>query len=1152
MKIFAFSLAKRLPLVLPLGIFLSLFGSCVSQAGTSYFLGNGNTAPTRQWNSATVWSPNPSGGGNNVLPNFTTAPVDDLVFGNYHASEVTLNTRNTPGTFYANSITFTCNGWIMVVNAATDKLVLGAGGITNNIGNITGAPTGTANNPSINAIRNYIELGANATIYNGDTNQQLTIRQDPTDFAAGNGYCLDNKGFTLTFDGPGTNVFTAPTAGSHAGGAIKGTGGVIKNGIGLTTFSATNTYTGSTVVNAGQLSVTTWSSGGGSYTVADGATLGVKVGSAGTTLNVPSLNITNVTTTNSLLLGLSSLGNPTAPLIYATNFILNGTVYVSITGSGFSPGTISLIQYNGSIQGGGTLVANPLPAGLGAYLTNNASAKQIQLVVVSVPSLVWIGKTNTTLVGTWDTGITANWLDGIALQPTAFANGLPVQFDDTGFTNLVTLAATVTPFSITVSNSAKTFTLTNDGISGFQANPSRGVIKDGPGKFILATSNSYTGFTYIKQGTLQAAAANAIGRGPGQAGAALTNYGILDLNGFSQNIGALNGSGLITNSSATPVTIQSQTAGDGGTFTGRIDEGISGGQLTFNKSGGTLTLSGNNNYSGGTVFVSGGAAASRWIILGGNNVLGTGPLAWNVNSTLTADANARSLTNSIFFNTSATFGNTGAGLLACSGPITLQSGVDQSLTFNSDVVFSGPLASGSLLVGGFQTKDGPGTLRFLNNTGSLIQVAADLRINDGSIIIDGAALSIAGATAPNFRVQSQVANGLASLVITNNGSLTVGNINGYYRLRLGDTTSASGSTNIVDVRGTLTADGVTLGYTSTGSGGGNLARLNLQNGSQAVLNQISTSSSNSTTITEVNLDGATITAPDGASSSFLEGLTSVFIRAGGVTLNGANTNSIHIRQNLLNGGGGGGLIWNGTNALAATATALQLDGINTYTGTTLINIGMLGGTGLLVGPLVLASGSSLSPGGDNNISTFTVNNNVTISNGVHLSFELNTTNALYQTDVFGVVTNVVPLATNDLLVVSGALNINGANLTVTNSGTNLVAGNNFKLFNKGVTGFFSVSLPALDSGLTWQNNLAVDGSITVVAASVTPPILAVSHSGNILTFTWTDGSFHLQSQTNAVNVGLSTNWFDYPGGGTSGVNVTNNPVNPSVFFRLSQ
>ena len=222
MKNFAFSLAKRLPLVLPLGIFLSLFGSCVSQAGTSYFLGNGNTAPTRQWNSATVWSPNPSGGGNNVLPNFTSAPVDDLVFGNYHASEVTLNTRNTPGTFYANSITFTCNGWIMVVNAATDKLVLGAGGITNNIGNITGAPTGTANNPSINAIRNYIELSANATIYNGDTNQQLTIRQDPTDFAAGNGYCLDNKGFTLTFDGPGTNVFTAPTAGSHAGGAIKG------------------------------------------------------------------------------------------------------------------------------------------------------------------------------------------------------------------------------------------------------------------------------------------------------------------------------------------------------------------------------------------------------------------------------------------------------------------------------------------------------------------------------------------------------------------------------------------------------------------------------------------------------------------------------------------------------------------------------------------------------------------------------------------------------------------------------------------------------------------------------------------------------------------------------------------------------------------
>jgi len=270
-----------------------------------------------------------------------------------------------------------------------------------------------------------------------------------------------------------------------------------------------------------------------------------------------------------------------------------------------------------------------------------------------------------------------------------------------------------------------------------------------------------------------------------------------------------------------------------------------------------------------------------------------------------------------------------------------------------------------------------------------------------------------------------------------------------------------------------------------------------------------------------------------------------------VTLNGANTSTIHIGQNLLDGGGGGGLVWNGTNAAAATATGLQLDGTNTYTGSTLINVGTLGGTGALAGPLVLASGSTLAPGGDGYIGTFTVNNNVIISNNVTLAFKLNTTNALFQTNLVGVVTNVVPLATNDLLVVSGALNINGAILTVTNNGANLVAGDYFKLFSKGATGFSAVSLPALDPGLTWQNNLAVDGSIRVGSVASTPPTLGVSHTGNILNFTWTDGSFHLQSQTNALNAGLTTNWFDYPGGGTSGINVTNDLANPAVFFRLS-
>ena len=61
-----------------------------------------------------------------------------------------------------------------------------------------------------------------------------------------------------------------------------------------------------------------------------------------------------------------------------------------------------------------------------------------------------------------------------------------------------------------------------------------------------------------------------------------------------------------------------------------------------------------------------------------------------------------------------------------------------------------------------------------------------------------------------------------------------------------------------------------------------------------------------------------------------------------------------------------------------------------------------------------------------------------------------------------------------------------------------------------------------------------------------PPVLSLAQSGNTLAFSWT-GNFKLQAQTNSI----STNWTDYPSGGSSPVNVTINPANPAVFFRLS-
>jgi len=85
--------------------------------------------------------------------------------------------------------------------------------------------------------------------------------------------------------------------------------------------------------------------------------------------------------------------------------------------------------------------------------------------------------------------------------------------------------------------------------------------------------------------------------------------------------------------------------------------------------------------------------------------------------------------------------------------------------------------------------------------------------------------------------------------------------------------------------------------------------------------------------------------------------------------------------------------------------------------------------------------------------------------------------------------------------------------------------------------------------LAWSFNPAT-GLLSVVGPQ---PTLNYVNNGNSLTFSWVNGggnTFKLQAQTNSVDVGISNNWGDYPGGGTSGVSVPLDNSQGTVFFRL--
>jgi hypothetical protein len=130
----------------------------------------------------------------------------------------------------------------------------------------------------------------------------------------------------------------------------------------------------------------------------------------------------------------------------------------------------------------------------------------------------------------------------------------------------------------------------------------------------------------------------------------------------------------------------------------------------------------------------------------------------------------------------------------------------------------------------------------------------------------------------------------------------------------------------------------------------------------------------------------------------------------------------------------------------------------------------------------------------------------------------------------------------------------GGVLNVINTGGAPASGASFKLFDAAsYNGFFlATSFPSLPAGLSWVDNTLTTGSIDVTGTSVTPPMLTLSRTGDVLTLSWdstTYPGFSVQAQTNSAGIG--TNWTATGSGTISPFQTTIDPKNNSVFFRLS-
>jgi hypothetical protein len=257
---------------------------------------------------------------------------------------------------------------------------------------------------------------------------------------------------------------------------------------------------------------------------------------------------------------------------------------------------------------------------------------------------------------------------------------------------------------------------------------------------------------------------------------------------------------------------------------------------------------------------------------------------------------------------------------------------------------------------------------------------------------------------------------------------------------------------------------------------------------------------------------------------------------------------------LLDLDGANGSNYFGGNVLvSAAAFGWNVSDVITWgIGGSLTNNGLIVGTGYgsisFDGTGVIAGSTAIK------IPTMTVNGTYAIDDTITLTTNTPTLNGTLVFDIARTNQIVLRYATSLTTTNTTATNYYSGNLVVINSGAAPTAGSSYKFFSASnyAGAFASTSFPALPAGLSWVDNTLTSGSIAVAGAIVGSPALTLSRNGNVLTLSWNSTAFpgySVQGQTNSA--GIHSNWSPTGSGTVSPYTVTIDPVNPPVFFRLS-
>ena len=947
----------------------------------------------------------------------------------------------------------------------------------------------------------------------------------------------------------GANTYTGPTI-INAGTLTLTAGSSIANSSSITI--TTNSVNSGAVVNAFDVSALT-----SGFTTASGQTLSLNGGTltGNFTFGAGSTNILAPGGSNTVgsmtISGNLNLSSGTNILVLDLNntaaydtISVGGTLSASDVTTlqfvppplGLVPGTYTLITagtMDSSVTSGkfsvGGMTSNPNRPQTFTVVVNGNS---IQLVVAGdLGSLLWAGDG---LGNVWNTATTSNWVSLASSSRDAFYAGDLVSFDDTGSnTPAITLSGVLSPGQITFSNNANNYVLAGSGsLSG-----AGGLAVAGTGRVAINTVNNFTGNILVNGGGILAITNEAALNKPATLTAAsltLDNGGALMVTnsvtlGSNTNRGILIGTGggtlIVTNGATLTV---SNVIGD-----------IGGVSVLTQQGNGRLVLYGNNNFGGGTV-VNGGT-----VVCGNPHALGLSG-SWSPGFTLVSGI--------VDINGQGNYGNTNFGSYVQTNylftrptpsttPILTFNGAPGSTMILTDSV---PSHVGFVLYGNASVNQ---VIYYNggNNPGKAVIYAPWYGVGSGSGTPRTYVVNVESTT--NSAVGLENIGQMSSLLYegkiafiqkTGAGVWEISSTNYYPNMQV------TAGTLLVNNRYALGADrspNYLIPGTATGVGAGSPHQLIVDGGT-------------------VDLNGF---SPAVGALNDSAGITTGIIRNGGAT---ASVLSLGCSvSNQVNNGSYAGIIVDGLKpvALVKTGTNTQaLAGINTYSGATTVSngtllvnapgqiglgaasnlvtvvVGTLGGSGTINAPVTILPGSLLAPGAGTNVTTtLTINASLTLAGVTKMSVNKDA-------------------GTNDLVVLTaGSASYGGTLVVSTNlmTSTTLVSGDSFQLFSVAAhTGSFSSIAGSPGAGLAWQFD-SNTGILSVTSTATNPTNITATVSGSTMTISWPADhlGWTLQSQTNALNAGLGTNWVDMPGSyAVTSENLPIIPANPAVFYRLRQ